>query len=91
METAVCYRHKESRICLDMKYLKEHKDKVISISDWRKPLDIYKYKTMEIPFSDDWEVEIRYFEPSEVHRALTDTRLIDEDLRKKLYKIIDFK
>lgn len=91
METVVCFKHKELKLCLDMKYLREHRGKIIRFVDGLNYFKQHDYKVDEIPFSDDWEMEVKYFEPQEVSRIVSDVGLIDRDLREKLYKITDFK
>lgn len=88
METVVCYRHKERKLLVDMKYIKEHLGKTITFIDWSKPLERYDYKVEEIPFSEDWEIEVRYFKPEEVNNLLRGC--IDRKLYDRLQKIVDY-
>lgn len=88
METVVCYRHKEYKMLVDMKYIKEHLGKTITFIDRSKPLERYDYKVEEIPFSEDWKIEVRYFKQEEFNNLLRGC--IDRKLCDKLLKIIDY-
>lgn len=87
LETVVYYKHKETGLCVDIRYLKGNRDKEIMLLEDVRSMKKKKYQIREIPFSEDWEMKLYYFKPVEYNRLMIGD--IDKALNDKLLNLID--
>ena len=60
LDTVVCYEHKKTGMCIDMKYIKGNEDKTLRLLEGTYRTFDKDYQVKEIPFSEDWELRIYY-------------------------------
>lgn len=87
LETVVCYKHKETDLCLDVKYIKGNAEKNLRLLEGLYKAYEKDYKVKDIPFSDDWEMVLNYFSPNDYMRIMRGE--IDKELNERLVKLID--
>lgn len=87
LETVVCYKHKETDLCVDTKYIKGNAEKNLRLLEGLYKAYEKEYKVKDIPFSDDWKIVLCYFSPNEYMRIMRGD--IDKELNGKLVNLID--
>ena len=87
LDTVVCYEHKKTGMCIDMKYIKGNEDKTLRLLEGTYRTFEKDYQVKEIPFSEDWELRIYYFRPSDYNRIMVGD--IDKELNDKILRLID--
>lgn len=87
LDTIVCYKHKETGICIDMKYIKYNKRKTLRLCEGLYRVCDKEYIISDIPYSKEWEMKLYYFKPSEYNRLMVGD--IDKELNEKIVSLID--
>lgn len=87
LDTVVCYKHKKTGMCIDMKYIKGNEDKTIRLLEGIYRTFEKDYRVKEIPFSEDWEMKLYYFEPRDYNRIMVGD--IDKELNDEMLRLID--
>lgn len=89
LDIVVCFEHRETGMCIDMKYIKSHLKRTLRIVqgfDFPRAYE-KEYLIDRIPFSDDWEMKLNYLKPEDYNRLMIGD--IDKELNDKVVKIID--
>lgn len=87
LDTMVYFAHKVTGFCIDMKYIKHNRHKTIRLLEGEYKSFEKDYRVKDIPFSEDWEIKIYCFEPSEYNRLMIGD--IDKELNDKVMSLID--
>lgn len=87
LDTIVCYEHKATGMCIDMKYIKGNKHRTLRLLEGLYRAYEKDYKISDIPYSEDWEMKLYCFEPSEYNRLTVGD--IDKKLNDKIISLID--
>jgi hypothetical protein len=85
MKKYVVFRNKKTNLTLPMDYIIDNQDKIVVITHDMFGKERLQYNVKEIPFNEDWELEIHYFTDEDLNKIFM--RRIDDAIERKIFDL----